>query len=133
MAQIVLYSDTSAYNFNYLSLPNKAAGVYRLATELRQYGYTVQVINHLFSLTYKENMELCDRHIDQHTIAVGFSTTFWYPNEEMKDYGMGLIADIIHHMNLKAPQAKLIVGGTNMAEIEFINSTLDNASPYSAE
>lgn len=51
------------------------AGAYRVATELRLAGYSVQVIEFLADLSLKDIEEIAYRFIDQDTLFVGFSTT----------------------------------------------------------
>lgn len=60
---------------------SKSAGAFRIATELRQHGYTVQTIDVSgFRTTeaYNELQDIVKNFISDETLWVGFSTTFLY-------------------------------------------------------
>jgi radical SAM superfamily enzyme YgiQ (UPF0313 family) len=73
MYNIILFSDLPFAHFftrNY--------GMHRLATELRNNGYTVLCINYISSLSYDNYVKLIDLAVGPDTIMVGFSTS-WMP------------------------------------------------------
>lgn len=52
-------------------------GAYRIATELREYGYSVQVIDFFASLTLDDIQKIADKFVTNETYVVGFSTTHY--------------------------------------------------------
>ena len=71
MYNVILFSDVPfAFYFS------RNYGMHRLATELRQQGYTVLCVNYISSLGYDQFKELVDLSIGESTVAVGFSTTW---------------------------------------------------------
>jgi len=54
----------------------RAAGAYRVATELRKHGYTVQVVDHFLLAGLNRIQEIIDKFVGPNTLFVGFSTTF---------------------------------------------------------
>lgn len=72
MAEIVLVSDVNgALGFS------RYAGPYRIATELRDAGFDVQVIDFFASYDCDTICEIIKTHVDRHTLFVGFSATLW--------------------------------------------------------
>ena len=67
---IVILSDVFAEGWI------RGAGAYKLATELRSAGYTVQVIDFASRLTQKETVKLFDKFLTKETKFVGVSNTF---------------------------------------------------------
>ena len=58
---------------------SKYAGTFRIATELRNHGYTVQCIDlTAYKTLDKEFLETLDRSIGDNTLWIGVSTTFMY-------------------------------------------------------
>lgn len=73
MAQVVIFSDMTTLAW---SRPN---GPYRLATELRKIGYTVQVVEFFWfnAAAFPErNFAAIEKFVGPETLVVGFSTTF---------------------------------------------------------
>lgn len=72
MAQIVIFSDVNgALGFS------RYAGPYRIATELRNKGFSVQVIEFFASYDIETLANLLRIHVDKSTLFVGFSATLW--------------------------------------------------------
>lgn len=55
----------------------RSGGQYQLASWLRQFGYTVKVIDFCFKIPPETIEQIARKHIDNDTIAFGVSTTFW--------------------------------------------------------
>lgn len=55
----------------------RAAGAYRIATEIRQNGFTCQVIDQFKYLSDHQMEQLIDKYVHKNTLIVGFSTTFF--------------------------------------------------------
>jgi radical SAM superfamily enzyme YgiQ (UPF0313 family) len=90
----------------------RSAGPYRLATELRKYDYTVQILECFSDLTKYQRIGLFKRIIGKNTKFVGFNSTFldsfkpyifYYSNEKINE-----ILSEIKEIN---PNIKSIVGG----------------------
>lgn len=97
--QVILFTDTPSTEWF-----SRSYGTYRLATELRNNGYSVLTIDFTSSLTWDDYQKIINRVVDEHTLVVGFSTT-WFP-----------------YRNSKVPNARYSVGfkstGKN-AKIDF--------------
>lgn len=101
--EIVILSDVYAEGWI------RAAGAYRLSTELRKHGYPTQVIDFTSRLTEEEARKVFNKFINQETKLVGVSNTFMY-NEGHKifaqDWMFDLLQEYKHKFNLK-----FIIGG----------------------
>lgn len=72
MCQIILFSDCTG------SLGvSRYAGPYRIATELRKYGYSVKVIDYFTSYSLETLEKILKIYVDKSTLFVGFSATLW--------------------------------------------------------
>lgn len=58
----------------------KSLGPYRLATSLEEAGYSTFVLDHIIDLTVEEVKKVLENHIDETTLWVGFSSTFFWSN-----------------------------------------------------
>jgi radical SAM superfamily enzyme YgiQ (UPF0313 family) len=72
---VLIFTDCSGTIFS------RAAGAYRIATELRNNGYTVQVVDHFLLAGLQTTLDLVDKFVGPSTLFVGFSTTFMNPGE----------------------------------------------------
>ena len=93
----------------------KTAGVFRIATELRNHGYTVQCID--FSAfensTINLFFELLEHLISEDTLWLGISTSFlsdYFADIEIEKES--LLMRSILRIKIKWPKLKLIAGGT---------------------
>jgi radical SAM superfamily enzyme YgiQ (UPF0313 family) len=73
MYNILLFSDLPFAHFF-----SRNYGMHRLATELRNQGYSVLCINYISSLTYEDFCRIIDLAVGPETLMVGFSST-WLP------------------------------------------------------
>ncbi len=71
--QVILFSDTPGADWL-----SRGYGTYRLATELREAGYSVLTVEYASSLTWDKYCEIIDKTVADETLVVGFSTT-WFP------------------------------------------------------
>ncbi len=62
------------------------AGSYRIATELRNHGYSVQVIDFFGFLNIDDIKKIRDKFIDANTLAICFSSTFFNKAPDEKFY-----------------------------------------------
>jgi len=71
---IIIFSDSNgALGFG------RYAGPYRVATELRKAGYTVQVVDFFAELYQSQLIKIIDKYVNSDTLWVGFSTTLFAP------------------------------------------------------
>ena len=73
MYQIVIFGDMPD-----LETYSRSSGAHRIATELRDHGYSVLVVDFSNYINYNAFSKLIDLATDENTLAVGFSTT-WFP------------------------------------------------------
>jgi len=73
--QTIIFTDTNgALGFG------RYAGAYRIATELRDAGYTCQVVDFFAEMTYEQLQRVIDRFVSRDTLWIGFSTTLYAPD-----------------------------------------------------
>lgn len=120
----------------------KSAGAYKVAHELRQAGFEVLVIAHLHAFTAAEIGGLLDRSVNENTLFVGVSNTFYNRVDSLSKKGGTIIdtesagaaamlphgsehnqaiASIIKRRN---PNCKLVLGGA-LAGVESENRIYD--------
>jgi hypothetical protein len=114
--------------------PTKNAGVHRIKTEVRNAGFTCQVVDLFFHFSETEILEVCKKFITEKTLVVGFSTTFWY-NIGESSHKLTIFRSVFRYVkSLNGP--KIVLGGTfaegmassavdkvfnGFSEIDFIN------------
>ena len=68
--QVLLFTEVSSPGFG------RYAGTYRIATELRDQGFSVQVIEYFTQWSTKELKDIVRYFVTKDTLLVGISTTF---------------------------------------------------------
>lgn len=71
--QVILFTDTPGADWL-----SRGYGAYRLASELREAGYTVLTVEYSSSITWDRYKKIIDLCVSDETLVVGFSTT-WFP------------------------------------------------------
>jgi len=94
-------------------LPAKSGGVHRIKTEVRNSGYTCQVVDLFFYFSEDEILKLCEKHITKNTFVVGFSTTFWFNIGDDADKREKFKLVYKYVKSLDGP--KIVFGGTMSA------------------
>jgi radical SAM superfamily enzyme YgiQ (UPF0313 family) len=98
----------------------RAIGAYQVAGFLRQHGYSVQVVDFTDNFTEQELKKAVDLYVDETTLAVGVSTTF-YSHLENKFIAAKKTFDAIIPQELenaivyskeKFPKVKIVFGGS---------------------
>ena len=108
MTQCIILTDFSAQAIT------RPAGPYRLATELRQNGFSVRVIEHTTRWTLAQLKALVYKHIDRDTLFVGVSTTFftktvdWDTDNPTID---NTATEFIREIKRRNPNTKMVLGG----------------------
>ena len=133
--QTIIFSDVLYPGYG------KNAGAYRIATELRNAGYSCQVVDFFCHYTPEEIERIINKFVTAETLWVGFSTTFMLPvaMEEADSEGqyfdkMGgakvtdinsaypfsseVMQNMFASIRSKNPRVKIIVGGarSNLAQ-----------------
>jgi hypothetical protein len=101
--EIILLSDVYAEGWI------RGAGAYKLATELRAAGFSVQVIDFASRLTHLETQKLFDKFVTSDTFLVGVSNTFLHRDYSKifeQDWMLDLINEYKQRFNFK-----VIIGG----------------------
>ena len=70
---VVLFTDVSSPGFG------RYAGTYRIATELRDHGFDVQVIEYFTRWTTDELKKIITRFVSRDTLLIGISTNRYFP------------------------------------------------------
>lgn len=73
MFDVILFTDTVEFN-----IKSRGYGVHRLASHIRNYGYSCLVIDFSSLVTWEIYTEILDKAIGSNTLLVGYSTT-WMP------------------------------------------------------
>lgn len=100
---IVILSDVFAEGWI------RGAGAYKLATELRSAGYTVQVIDFASRLTQNETVKLFDKFLTKETKFVGVSNTFMNSKGD-RIFEQDWMLDVIKEYKEKLG-FKVVIGG----------------------
>ncbi len=119
----------------------KTIGAYRVANSLEVAGFSTYVLDFISELTTEEIIECLDKQIDESTLWVGFSSTFYWFPDHGKNQGNGDILKlkemywcedsevlkIVHFIKSKNPNTKLVYGGT---KAEFFYGSDPNIDHY---
>jgi len=144
MYDAIFFTDVTQESFNGVDLP---LGAYKVASCLRQQGYKVLVVNHLWKWSFDELKELLSLAVSKDTKLVGFSTTFFKQLYEPFSLGGKLIKrekilgwhnrDLVHpdadfeepfieFIKSLNPNVKFCVGGA-ITHPNFKNKLIDYA------
>lgn len=112
--QVILFTDVS-------SQPGygKYGGTYKIATEIRDAGYTCQVIDNFSWLGLNRLKLLMDKFITDETIVVGVSCTLnekYVNNGQCQHWGIPDLEfiDLIKYIKAKNSNIKIVVGGARI-------------------
>ena len=135
MFDVILFTDTVQF-----AVKSRGYGVHRLATHIRENGYTCLVVDFSSALNYKMYTDILDKAIGSNTLAVGYSTTWMpfkigdevrtrnpgegedndaerlYNNSLVSDFGQGKYSKWIDYVKQCNPNTKILLGG---AKIDF--------------
>lgn len=141
MYDIIFFTDIPSV---FETPSGRGYGAYRLATELRNKGYSVLTVDFCSALNFDDYKEILDSAIGDNTIAVGFSTTWFpyrpnekfpdpyiqFPKQEWIQYGISYQFSIdpskfVKYVKKLNSNTKVIVGGAK--SYEYVKEpTLDN-------
>ena len=90
---IVIFTDVACPGVG------KYAGTFRIATELRSHGFTVQVVDFFTEYTTEELKDIIRKFVTKDTLWVGLSSTFLLPFTNLiNPYNINLNANINHQV-----------------------------------
>jgi hypothetical protein len=139
---IILLSSQYGYNNQSLTKP---LACYQLASWLRQHGFTVKVIDHCSLIDTATLRSMISKFINDTTVAIGVSSTFWADNERFKDANARRgasepewVLDIRNAMDTVFPDLDWLLGGFSAAWtyqlsrkwIRFIDYSEDSLLKY---
>ena len=117
--QVILFTDvadTTGYG--------KYAGTYKIATEVRNAGYSCQVIDLFSYYSYQQIEKIIDKFVTSETILLGFSCTLMekriggYGDKSTKVYNFGRpdeeVSSLIQYAKRKNSKIKAVVGGARI-------------------
>lgn len=77
MSNVIIFSEC-----HWFSSFTRNAGTYRIATELRKNGFSVQVIDFFGFMTQRDIINITDKFVDNETLAICFSSTFFSKSDD---------------------------------------------------
>jgi len=117
--QVILFTDV-ADTVGY----GKYAGTYKIATEIRNNGYTCQVVDLFSKYTYQELENILNKFVTSETILIGFSCTLMekrvglYGSKDSIVYNFGRpdseIEGLLDYAKTKNSKIKTVVGGARI-------------------
>lgn len=135
MTQILLFTCIESGGFF------RSIGAYQIANVLRKYGYTVQVIDWLSTITENGNvlfLQILKKYVNEETLWIGFSTTFFFKKANLnknktnridENYNNNIfdreqILEIKEFVYSISPKCRFVLGG-GRAYIEDTSSLID--------
>ena len=121
MAHVLIFADGRALT-NPLNVRNrrvqtvrdehalKTLGPFRIASEVRNRGFSCQVIHMMAEFSSSELEEVCKKFVGPETLIVGFSTSFWMDENPRIQFRVHHIIQCARDIN---PNIKAIFGGPN--------------------
>ena len=100
------------------SSTTKPLGCYQLASWLRQHGFTVKVIDHCSIIDTATLKSMISKFVNDTTVAIGVSSTFWSENERFKNANARRgasepqwVLDIRNAVEVDFPDLDWVLGG----------------------
>jgi hypothetical protein len=117
LAQVILLSGAGE-SPEYYPRIQRSLGAYRVASAIKQNGYTVVVIDFIQYLTTEEIITAISKHLSKETLWIGYSSTFFYSNTPSNDgidrmyqnISYEKISLIYNHIKTTS-DAKIVFGG----------------------
>ena len=124
---VVLFTEVCSPGFG------RYAGTYRIATELRNAGFLVQVVEYFTRWTTEELKQIIDKFVTKDTLWVGVSSTFLSPYNHRNRKDDGTLdsrltktaqvtgrsdwPDIVDYIRQTNPKCKIAIGGAKSNSI----------------
>jgi len=116
--QVILFTDI-ADTIGY----GKYAGTYKLATEVRNNGYTCQVIDFFSFYSYRQLETIIDKFVTSETVLIGFSCTLMEKRVDSTVYNFGRpdheFVSISYYAKSKNSNVKICLGGARITVNSF--------------
>ena len=126
---VVLFTEVCSAGFG------RYAGTYRIATELRDQGYTVQVIEYFTIWSTAELLQIVRKFVTHNCLWVGVSTTFLSPDTHRKRAdvmsmpesftGRNDWPEIVSTIRDINPRCLIVAGGAKADMIPHTDTTFD--------
>lgn len=136
---IILLTDINLLGYG------KYAGPYRLASELRSGGYSVQVVDFFTKYSKEDFIKILDKFITDETLWIGFTTTFnargdrftmQNTNNSVETIlGRDDIVEIISYIKDKKSSIRIVVGGAKafaLSNSQYIDNVIVGQGENSA-
>jgi radical SAM superfamily enzyme YgiQ (UPF0313 family) len=111
--EVILFTDV-ADTIGY----GKYAGTYKIATEIRNSGYSCQVIDLFSFYSYEQLTNIVDKFVTNETLLIGFSCTLMEKREDnsVKNFGRDTeeFVSIVKYSKSKNSKVKVCLGGARM-------------------
>lgn len=117
--QVILFTDVAG-TVGY----GKYAGTYKVATEVRNAGYTCQVVDLFSKYTYQELENIINKFVTSETVLIGFSCTLMekrvglYGSKDSIVYNFGRpdseVESLLNYAKSKNSKIKTVVGGARI-------------------
>lgn len=111
--EVILFTDvadTPGYG--------KYAGTYKIATELRNSGYSCQAVDHFSFYSVEQLKSIADKFCTNETVLVGFSCTLMEKREDGKVFNFGRpdseFVEFVRYIKDINPNIKICLGGARM-------------------
>jgi len=79
----------------------RSLGPYRIATALKNVGYTTSVLEYTEELTIEEILLFFSKHLSEETLWVGFSSTFYWPERKNSNLNSNTSSNTVEQMYFK--------------------------------
>jgi radical SAM superfamily enzyme YgiQ (UPF0313 family) len=120
---VLIFTDVAKLEYG------RPAGAYRVATELRAHGFSVQVVDHFTYLArggLKRLFVLIDKFVGANTLFVGFSTTFFVVEHDRKPVVRNpqiplteeRAEELVARIRRRNPRTKIVAGGAKAALVD---------------
>lgn len=131
MANCIILSG-GTWTHDFFPKIQRSLGPYRLSSALEDAGYSVAVIDHVVNMTTEEILRAISKNLNQETLWVGFSSTFFWGNDNKTERSQiermywtdyAEIEKIFIHIRTNS-NAKIIYGGAK-APFSLVDSNID--------
>ena len=108
-----------------LSRIQRGLGSYRVASELIKNGYSTFVFDFISEFTIEEIFEVLEKHLDEETLWVGFSSTFFWPVKHQEQ-----LMNVINKKNTEEQHSlmNLMYWNQNYSVVENVINFIKNKS-----
>jgi len=115
MYQVIIFTGTGSRDLNLRIGAIRAIGAYRIATELRNHGYTVKVLDYTAQLSSDPEyfQKVFDKYVSKETLWVGISSTFL--EDPKTNYFLDRLlgsAEVWAKLKSDYPKLKIVYGGS---------------------